>query len=95
MIDEHKQTALKAGRKYKSEAMNVIAVALKDATMGNLRTLHSEAKYKFDLAKTEDEALSAALLMQQVRYEVWKRIRKPDDSKVTPLYIRKEVMQWN
>jgi hypothetical protein len=93
MIDCTREAALKAGRKYKSEAMNVVAESLKDASIAQLRNLHSEASLKFDLASTEDEALSAALLMQQIRYTVWKRIREPDDRPVTPVYIRREVLQ--
>lgn len=81
--------------RYKSEQMNTVYSALKDASMGQLRNLHSEARLRFDHARTEDDALSSALLMQQIRYEVWKRHRKPDESRVSPVYIRKEVMQWN
>ena len=80
---------------YKSEEMNTVYSALKNASMGQLRNLHSEARLRFDTASNEDDALSSALFMQQIRYEVWKRTRQPDDSRVTPVYIRKEVMQWN
>jgi len=95
MIDCTREAALKAGRKYKSEAMNVVAESLKDASIAQLRNLHSEARLRFDTASTEDDALSSALFMQQIRYEVWKRTRQPDESRVTPVYIRKEAVQWN
>jgi len=78
----------------KSETLNQVYSRLKNASLGELRNLHREARMRFDHASTEDDALSAALFMQQIRYTVWKRMHKPDGNRVTPIYIRKEVMKW-
>jgi len=67
---------------YKSETMNRVYAGLKDASFGQRRDKHREARYRFDTAKTEDEAVSAALFMHQVRFVVWKRFRK-DNPPVT------------
>jgi hypothetical protein len=72
---------------YKSETMNRVYAGLKDASLGQLRDMHREARYRFDTANTEDDAIAAALFMHQIRFVVWKRFKK-DDPPVTAKAIR-------
>ena len=79
----------------KSKAMNTVYNGLRSATVSQLRDMHAEARRMFYLASNQDDSLHYALLMHQVKYEIYRRFDKPANETRTPAAIRKEMYSWS